>query len=298
MTGRFPVSRGLVRSADGTVIATYRAGTGPGRMVLAPGLGTPFLTWHYLIEDLGERYTLLTWDPRGTYGSQAPGDPARLGLQDHVSDMVAVCQSAGFERFILGGWSMGVQIALEYAHRHPEAVEGLVLIAGTYEHILDTALGLPGGGKVARGVLAVARLLAPWLGPAIAMGLGSNVTLRLLARTGMLKNNAEFFAGMVREFRTLDFRTYLKMVERLDEHSAAPYLGQVKVPTLIIAGQEDRITPWAKMEALHKAIRGSEFFLVPNSTHYVLVEYPEVVNLRIRSFLKTLEGKTVARPGP
>lgn len=291
MERRYPVSRGTVRSADGTLIASYRAGNGPGRLVLAPGLGTPFLTWHYLIEDLGERYTLLTWDPRGTYGSEVPADRSRLGLEDHVSDMVAVCREAGFDRFVLGGWSMGVQIALEYAHRFPASVEALVLIAGTYEHILDTALNLPGGGVVARGLLRVARLLVPWVGPAVFLALGSNATLRLLGRSGMLMNNAEFFAGMVREFRHLDFRVYLQMVERLDEHSAAPYLGDIRVPTLIVAGSEDRVTPWTKMDALRRAIRGSEFFLVPNGTHYVLVEYPEVVNLRVRAFLDGLEKR-------
>ncbi len=295
MERRYPVNRGTVRSADGTLLASYRAGNGPGRLVLAPGLGTPFLTWHYLIEDLGERYTLLTWDPRGTYGSEVPADRSRLGLEDHVSDMVAVCREAGFNRFVLGGWSMGVQIALEYAHRFPASVEALVLIAGTYEHILDTALNLPGGGVVARGLLRMARLLVPWVGPAVVLALGSNATLRLLGRAGMLMNNAEFFAGMVREFRHLDFRVYLQMVERLNEHSAAPYLGDIEVPTLMVAGSEDRVTPWTKMDALHRAIRGSEFFLVPNGTHYVLVEYPEVVNLRISSFLDTVEARKCHR---
>ncbi len=295
MSRRFPVTRTRVRSADGTLIASYRAGRGPRRIVMAPGLGTPFLTWHYLIEDLGERFTLVTWDPRGTYGSEVPADRSRLGVEDHVSDMVAVCRDAGFDRFVLGGWSMGVEVALEYAHRFPAQVEALVLIAGTYEHILDTALGLPGGGAVARGLLRLARLLVPWVGPVVFLALGSNATLRLLGRAGMLMNNAEFFAGMVREFRHLDFRTYLRMIERLDEHSAAPYLGEIGVPALIVAGSEDRVTPWTTMEALHRAIPGSEFFLVPNGTHYVLVEYPEVVNLRIRAFLDGIETRGSGR---
>ncbi len=296
MSRRFPVTRTRVRSADGTLIASYRAGRGPRRLVMAPGLGTPFLTWHYLIEDLGERVTLLTWDPRGTYGSEVPADRSRLGVEDHVSDMVAVCRHAGFDRFVLGGWSMGVEVALEYAHRFPAQVEALVLIAGTYEHILDTALGLPGGGLVARGLLRLARLFVPWVGPAVFLALGSNATLRLLGRTGMLMNNTEFFAGMVREFRHLDFRTYLRMVECLDKHTAAPYLETIRVPALIVAGSEDRVTPWTKMDALHKAIRGSEFFLVPNGTHYVLVEYPEVVNLRVRAFLDDVEKREGRRP--
>ena len=277
-----------VRSRDGTQVTAYRAGSGPGRLVMAPGLGTPFRTWHYLIEDLRDRYTLLTWDPRGTYRSEIPSDPAHLGLEDHVADMEAVCEDAGWNRFALGGWSMGVQIALEYTQRHPEQVEALVLIAGTYEHILETALGLPGSGFLARGLVRAARLLAPGLGPILLLALGSRATLRLLMRAGMVTNNLEFFAGMVEEFRHMNWGVYLKMIERLDEHSAAPYLHRIEVPALLVAGREDRVTPAAKMEELHRAIPNSELFFVPNGTHYLLVEYPEVVNLKIEQFLSRL----------
>lgn len=280
----FRQSRVVVR--DGTEIAYYICGSGPGRLVLAPGLGTPFITWKHLLRDTAERFVTLTWDLRGTYASSRPKDQSRLGIEDHVADMLAICEVAGFERFALLGWSMGVEIALEFAYRFPNSVLCLVLVAGTYEHVIETAIRVPSRGRVLKQVLRAMQWAAPKVQPLIYMALGSHATLRLLGLSGFVKHNLEFFGELVREFRHLDFATYLRLVQQMNQHSADPYLHEINIPTLVIAGTHDLVTPWQKMEMIHKKIKGSEFFLVPNGSHYLLIEYPEVVNLKILKFLE------------
>ncbi|MBM4397426.1 MAG: alpha/beta hydrolase, partial [Deltaproteobacteria bacterium] len=144
--GRFgtPVRRRFTTGYDGTRISYYVAGRGPRPWVLAPGLGTNILCWKYLFEEYAQRYTMYTWDPRGTYASAPPSDLSRLHVEDHERDMVSVCAAEGLDRFVAGGWSMGVEISLEFCRNHPDRVAALTLINGPYEHVLSTALGLPG----------------------------------------------------------------------------------------------------------------------------------------------------------
>jgi len=59
----------------------------------------------------------------------------------------------------------------------------------------------------------------------------------------------------------------------------------VNVPTLIVVGDKDIMTPVAVSEAMHAQITDSELFVIRNGTHYVPVEYSELLNLRVEKFL-------------
>jgi len=281
-----PVVERRVRGLDGTEIAYYIGGSGARPFVVAPGLGTPFITWKYLIEELGDEYRIVTWDPRGTYRSATPSDTGHLRLEDHIGDMVSICEAEGLTSFPLGGWSMGVQICLEYNHRFPKSTMALVLIGGAYQHVLSTAFGMPGAGCLVPNALRLARLFIPALGPVASGLLKSGTTMSLLELTGMVTNNIEHFSLMAHQFSSTDWDIYLKLILQLNEHSAASYLQDVKVPALVVAGAQDRLTPISVSREMYRGIPGSRLFVVPRGTHYLVVEYPEMVNLQIRNFLE------------
>jgi len=283
------ISERRVAAPDGTRITYYLAGEGERLLVLAPGLGTPFVAWKYLIEEFQDVYRILTWDPRGCYRSEVPRDRARLRLEDHVSDFDAICRAEGFDRFVLGGWSMGVQIALETWHRYPERVRALVLINGAYEHVLSTAFQIPRADRIFGAALRFGKRFGAVLNPAVTFVLSLDATLSLLKHTRLLVENAEFFANVLKAFSTLDWGVYIDLMLLLNEHSAAPYLGTVTVPTLVTAGTGDRMTPVETARQLQAGIPGAELFVVPNGTHYTLTEYPEILNLRIERFLRALD---------
>ena len=70
-----PISERQVVAHDGTRI-TYYVAESPNPdaplLILAPGLGTPFVSWKFIIEEFHDLYTIMTWDPRGTYRSDTP----------------------------------------------------------------------------------------------------------------------------------------------------------------------------------------------------------------------------------
>jgi pimeloyl-ACP methyl ester carboxylesterase len=279
---------------DGTRLASYVAGNGERPLVLAPGLGTHILCWKYLIEHLKDQYRIYTWDPRATYRSETPRDDRRLRVEDHASDLLCFARSEGLDRFALAGWSMGVQTSLEFVHRHPDRVLALVLINGAYEHLLDDALFVPGGGKILPAALEGLRALDPILSPATSALFSIPGLPRFLDAVGMTNGNADLMTRILADYHRMDWRTYFRMMLLLNEHSAAAYLGGIRVPTLITAGTADLMTPVESARRLHGRIAGSELLVVPGGTHYTLFEFPGTVNRAIEGFLRRVEATSAS----
>jgi len=281
-----PVSPFTVTSADGTRIQGWRCGVGEHLWLLPPGLGTPLISWKYLIEHFSDQMTIATWDPRGCYGSEVPGDVRRREVSDHVDDGLAVLDALGWDRpFVTGGWSMGVALGLELYARRPDQVCGLALIAGAYEHVLKTAFtSLPGKRHLLRATIGTMSLGGAAITKANRYLLSQPWTFDVLKRARVVAANESFFGEVLADFRELDFEVYLPMILALERHSARHILPTVKVPTLIVSGDKDPMTPHKVGERAHRAIPGSRFVTVPGGTHYTPIEFPEVLNAHLEAF--------------
>ena len=118
-----------VTSADGTRLRAWtNDGDGP-TVLLCNGLGTNPHAWPALLRrDCGVR--VVSWNHRGTGGSDRPADPDRIGVEAFVEDAIAVLDDAGVDRCVVAGWSFGVNTAFELAVLAPERVSGLFAVAG------------------------------------------------------------------------------------------------------------------------------------------------------------------------
>ena len=119
-------------------------------VVLCNGLGTNAYTWPALLDpDCGVR--VVSWNHRGTGGSDRPADPAHVGIDAFVEDALAVMDHFGIDRAVLMGWSMGVNTMFELALHHPERVSGLFAVAGvpgdTFAHHAGAAAPAPAGRR-------------------------------------------------------------------------------------------------------------------------------------------------------
>jgi pimeloyl-ACP methyl ester carboxylesterase len=283
-----PAEAKNVTSADGTRIATFKLGTGPVAWLMPPAMGAPLLSMKRVIEPLARRVTFYTWDMRGFYASDAPREPGAYGVEQHIADLDATLRAWDVREFVLGGWSMGVQLALERHHRSPAGVRGLVLINGPYERALAAI------APVVHPLLARSLGLAPRFAPTL-----NAMSVRVLGAPGMadrlhavrlLAANPELFAQVLDRFSRVDWGRYLTVTRALHEHSAEGYLAAVRIPTLVTSGTRDLLTPPSIARRLHARIPGSELFVVERATHYIPIEFGEVLAERIESFL----GKRVA----
>lgn len=289
---KMPYERFSVVSHDGTRLMVYRLGSGEKRWLLPPGLGTPVICWRQVAQAFGDKLTIVTWDLRGTFASQAPKDKTHYGVADHVQDAYTIASTIGWldgKGFVTGGWSLGIETGLEFYRSYPEHVLALTLINGSFEHIFKSALGLPEADRLISLAVGGASFAAPLMSPASRYLLGREWMISFLTALGLLAKNNDnaFFAEVLRAFRSLDFGTYFKLMLAANRHSARDVLAQVKVPTLITAGSADRLTPLSIAHEMHEKIPTSELFIVPGGTHYTTVEYPELINLKLEQFFRT-----------
>jgi pimeloyl-ACP methyl ester carboxylesterase len=279
-----PITQRFTTSRDGTSIAYNVVGTGPRHWLMPPAMGAPLVSMKYLLEHFSRDYTIVTWDQRGFYRSGVPRDANALRIDDHMDDLDAVLAATGIESFVLGGWSMAVQLSLECYSRRADQVRALVLISGPYEKALSSVAPIPAAESMALGALRVGARASRLLNPIGRRVLGARRMAKTLHRVGLLAENPEFFAEILAEFSHVDWGRYFVMGRHLHEHSAAHVLPRVRVPTLVVAGTHDFTTRMSVAEKMHQAIPGSELFVVPRATHYIVAEFPDLLTARIREF--------------
>lgn len=276
-----------IASFDGTELAYHVVGDGLP-ILLANGLGGSWKAWTHQMSYLSDRYRFVSWDYRGLYRSGPPADPDALRVQDHTRDAMAVLEAEDIDRFAVFGWSMGVQVALELFRAMPDRVASLVLINGvagmpweTVANIRAMASVLPriirGIRRIPRLTEAVTRRVVHW-----------PETVTWAKRAGLASGtlDEELWQELAGSFADLDMDVYMHTLELLGEHDARDVLADVDVPTLVVAGDRDLFTPRRAAERMVRRIPGAELMVVPGGTHYVAVEYPELVNLRIEKFFR------------
>ena len=279
----------MIESADGTRIATFKLGQGPIPWVMPPAMGSPLLSMKRVIEPLAERVTFYTWDMRGFYASGAPRDPNAYSIEHHIGDLEATLAAWKPRSFLLGGWSMGVQLSLEQHHRAPDDVRGLILINGPFERALQSVA--PVVHPLLARSLAVGPKLAPALNALSLRVLGAPRAAQRLHQVGVLTENPELFARVLERFCRVDWGRYFTVTRHLHAHSAERHLAGVRVPTLITSGTRDFMTPPSVARRMHERIAGSELFVVDRATHYIPIEFGELLAERIATFLDRVERR-------
>jgi len=280
-----PITQKTVTSSDGTEIAYYVAGQGPRAWLVPPAMGAPVLSMKHVFERFAQDYKVVCWDMRGFHRSGPAPHREAYAIDDHLADLTAVRDAEGLSSFVLGGWSMAVQLSLEHYHRHPADVRALVLINGPYERVLDAVVPAKCLAPALVAYLGVARHFAPGMNLVSRRLLNLNMVTHGMELGGLLARRSDHFVKLLDQFRQVDWGRYFTVMAKLHEHSAAAHLGEVAVPTLVTAGGRDRMSPVRTAERLHRAIAGSELFVIPEGTHYMPIEFGEEMADRMERFL-------------
>ncbi|SIO66054.1 3-oxoadipate enol-lactonase [Singulisphaera sp. GP187] len=249
---------------------------GPGPVVvLLHGFPLNHSMWKAQLAKIGSLYRVIAPDLRGHGRTAAPtGIYTMDEMADDVLDLLNALQLK--EPVVLGGLSMGGYIALSLIARHPERVRALML--------MDTRAGADSTATAnARLELAntveSSRSNVPVI-DAMLHKLFSEMTRSHHAdriepiRQMMEKTPVRAVAGALRG-----------MAARPDRTSD---LARINVPTLVLVGEDDPITPPAEARTMAEAIPGAQFEIIPNAGHLAPLENPSASNTAILRFLASL----------
>ncbi|HUJ26210.1 MAG TPA: alpha/beta hydrolase [Myxococcales bacterium] len=284
----------FVAADDGTRIHYSVAGGGSPTLVCCDGIGCDGFAWKYLVRDFGPRHRIIRWHYRGHGRSGIPQDRSHVGFDDICSDLRAVLKAAGVRQAVFLGHSMGVQVALEYHRRHPEQVQGLVLICGSHGLPLDTFHDSKALKIILPSMIAAADRWPDATNLIWKFAAGGELAYQIathLEVNGKLVH-PEDFKPYFRHLSAMDPRLFLGMLKHASEHSAFDHLPDVKVPTLIVAGTADTFTPYWLSEEMHDRIPGAEMLTIPGGTHVAPIEQPELLTLRLEKFLARIPAAT------
>lgn len=278
----------LFESFDGTKIGYQRVGEGATTIVLCNGLGGSIYAWKHIVERFKDRFQFLCYDYRGFFESQRPENPAAITVEDHVKDLVALLEHEQVDGdVIVFGWSMGVQIALEYTYRFQERVKATVLFSGTYGRVLSTAFEIPGAEVIMPLVVGGMRESHVLIEMLIGAFAETEFAIKALKCTPLVGRqlDEELFGALAAGFKTFDMRYYFDLMFELDRHTTEHYLDKIETPTLIVHGEFDLMTPHSVTSLMLNKMPRSSMITIPGGTHYCIVEYPEIVNLKLEEFL-------------
>jgi pimeloyl-ACP methyl ester carboxylesterase len=276
---------------DGAPLAGYLAGVSGPVLVLANGLGGPVAAFRHQIACFETRFRVLTWDYRGLYASRGSVPPARVDVGAHADDLEDLLATVPGGPVILVGWSMGVQVALEFARRPTASVSHLVLINGADGRPM-TQLRVPLAARWLPELIDRARAHHALGSRLFARASRSRTAAELARRLHLVspRLGADEILDLAREFTDLDFDVYLRTLAALQRHDAAPNVGQLRAKTLVIAGGRDPLFSARRARELSERFVHGELHVLPKATHYAPLEFPEHVNRRIERFLGALAG--------
>ncbi len=211
-------------------------------------------------------------------GSPAGGGPAAVcRMEDMAAAAVELLDAFGIAAAVVCGLSMGGYAALALYELHPERVWGLVLA--------DTRAGADDEAARRRRLESAAAIESRGLGQL------AETLIPKLVGPGTLRSNAELVAWLRREIEGASAAGVAAaqrgMAARPDRSSL---LARISVPTLIVVGEEDEVTPPAVGAAMSDRIPGARMVTIAGAGHLSNLECPAAFNDAVREFLGGISG--------
>ncbi|MGD0591022.1 MAG: alpha/beta fold hydrolase [Bacteroidota bacterium] len=235
--------------------------------------GFPFSRkmWEPQMLELPNDILAIAYDVRG-HGFSDVGD-GQFTIELFVDDLIVLLDHLGIEKAVLCGLSMGGYIALRAIERHPNRIKGLLLCDTKSEpDTSDEKIKRANSIKTIKsaGVSAFAE----------------NFVKAVFWPKTFEKNPGaiEFIKELVRANSALGIcGTLLALASRTDTTQS---LSSIDIPTCIIVGEYDLLTPPSCAQRMHEAIAGSELHILSNASHMSNLENIKDFNKRLTDFLK------------
>lgn len=258
-------------TGTGLHIVYERTGTGPPIMLLH-GFIVDRRTWQPQLEDLHRDFDVIAWDAPGTGESSNP--PEEFSMAQFADCLAATMDHAGISSAHLVGLSWGGTLSIEFWRKCPSRVRSLVL-ADTYAGWTGS-LGPDAAAERLARCLRESQLPAEQWVPQWVPGAFSDAAPKELL---------DEFAAIMSDFHPVGFRAMSRAVAP----DFSQTLAQIRAPTLLVWGDDDKRAPLSSAEPMREKIAGSRLTVIPNAGHLSNLEQPERFNAIVQEFINRVE---------
>jgi len=263
-------------TVNGLTISYVEAGSGP-IVVLIHGSVSDYREWSTLVSALSKHYHVIAYSRRYHSPNAAPGADADAGLDLQVDDLSKIMKAIGISAAHLVGHSYGGAVALAFAIQHPEMVQSLVLAEPAVNGVLSKTPENDSVMKESQDIRA---------------------RMKEVFATGNAEQIVKTYATHVApgdfEKATPEERTMLMenvAAFQLDFNSRrAPFTcddaKKITVPVLVLAGDQSPMGLQRIAESAAGCITGAKFEKIPNATHWMQFDQPQLFNDQVIAFLQ------------
>ena len=242
-------------------------------LIFLHGIGGNKDNWNLNFPVLSKHFFCVAWDTRG-YGESEDYE-GKLFFNDIINDLLSIFEYFNEKKAHIIGLSMGGQIACLFYEKYPEKVKSMVLC--------DTHFGL-GNLKKKEIDKFINSRKKPLLEGLLPKDIALPVSKSLIGNL----NNKAAINELVKSIEKLHKNSYLKTIDASMSTFHDHIFSKIDIPTLILVGEKDKLTPPSMALKIHKLIKNSEFSIINEAGHLTNIENPKDFNNKVLQFLKKL----------
>jgi epoxide hydrolase 4 len=270
---------------NGVKLHYVTQGEGP-LMLMLHGFPEFWYSWRHQIPEFAKYFKVVAVDLRGYNDSDKPKEQSAYVMDEFIKDVKGLIKGLGYEKCVLVGHDWGGAIAWCFTYAHPEMVEKLIV------------LNIPHPAKFSEGLRTPQQLLKssymflfqlPWL-PEVLIQSADYQAIET-AFKGMAVNKSTFTQADIDAYKDAAAKrgaltamlNYYRNI--FQQRLLNPSWGVLEVPTLMIWGEKDTALGKELSYGTEAYVRDLQIRYIPNCSHWVQQEKPELVNEYMREFL-------------
>jgi len=282
-------------------IRLHYASVGQGKLVMfVHGFPEFWFAWENQLVEFGQDYQAVAPDMRGYNLSSKPSTVEEYHVKDLIEDLKALAKYLGHEKMIMVAHDWGGAVAWSVAMRHPELLEKLIIINAPHPAVFARELlNNPDQQTASQYMLLLRSAEAERVLSENNYTRLADVLVQFGSKWEMTDEKRQKYieawsqpgalTGSLNYYRASPL---YPPTSKSDEEQISSILNlpkemfAVKMPTLVIWGEQDRALLTGNLEGLGEYVEDLTVKRIPDGTHWVIHEQPELINSLIRDFIK------------
>jgi 3-oxoadipate enol-lactonase len=265
--------RDLRVSVNNIEICYNDFGEGKNTIIFIHGFPFDKSSWELQADELKNNSRVITYDQRG-FG-KSTSDQARFSIDLFADDLNEFMNALQINTATICGLSMGGYVALNAFQRYPHRFERLVL-ADT-QCVADTPEGVEKRMKTIDNIQTN------------GVRIFAEEFVKILFSKSTMENNRKVVDTILQVINSISEDTIVASLKALAERrETCSILSSIKIPVLILCGEEDKITPPEKSEYMHNNIVKSHLHIINNAAHLSNMEQPDIFNKLLINFIRSI----------